>query len=241
MSFRNPFPSKIKAIFFDAGGTLLYPYPSVGSVYAKVAQKYGCRVSERWVQKRFDRLWPRLNIPSLRRYSSEEDERFWWRNLVEVLFGPKMPKDRFARFFNELYLEFGQTRCWRLYPETRRALRQLKEKGLILGIVSNWDSRLFTLSDGFGLSRYVDFVLASAVLGTAKPHPAIVQKALSLAEVLPSQALHVGDSQREDIEGARRAGIRSLQIRRAHKDKMEREDFIRNLLEIPRRILKIWG
>jgi putative hydrolase of the HAD superfamily len=86
----------------------------------------------------------------------------------------------------------------------------LKRRGRTVGIVSNWDERLFELCDGLRVTPWVDFVLASAVEGTAKPGREIFARALKKAGVGPSEALHVGDSFREDYCGALRAGLAAI-------------------------------
>ncbi|MBI4396985.1 MAG: HAD-IA family hydrolase [Elusimicrobia bacterium] len=198
----------VRAVFFDAGNTLFRPFPSVGHVYARTAAKYRCRVSPAWVEDRFHTVWRRRN--GLAHLKSEHQEKEWWRGLVKEVFGSRISTQRFKPFFNELYEIFAQPKSWRLYPDTMPTLRALKKRGGPLGVVSNWDSRLFRLCDRLGVSDYMDFVLASAVEGAAKPEKTLFRRALTLANVDPSNALHVGDSYREDYWGARQAGLKAL-------------------------------
>lgn len=204
-----------RAIFFDAGGTLLKPHPSVGKIYAQTARRYGMRVDA----DRVDRIFrfefsKRDKLSSTRAHSSEKNEREWWKVLVRDVFRQVTAPRNFDLFFDDLYDLFATARVWKLYPEARRTLRALKKKRLVLGIVSNWDRRLFSICKEMRLDRYFQFILASAVVGSAKPNRLIFEKALALSRVAPHEALHVGDSVENDVEGARRAGIDALLVDR---------------------------
>ncbi|HEY6637782.1 MAG TPA: HAD family hydrolase [Solirubrobacterales bacterium] len=100
------------------------------------------------------------------------------------------------------------------YPDAIPALRELRERGLRLVAVSNWDCSLPQVLGRCGLGELLDGTVSSAVAGARKPDPAIFVQALELAECGPDEALHVGDTAEEDVEGARAAGIRSLLIDR---------------------------
>src|SRR3954470_4163960 len=100
------------------------------------------------------------------------------------------------------------------YPDAIPALRELREEGRRLVAVSNWDCSLPTVLERCGLGELLDGAVSSAVAGARKPDRAIFEPALELAGCGPDEALHVGDTPEEDIEGARAAGIRSLLIAR---------------------------
>ncbi|HEY1238232.1 MAG TPA: HAD-IA family hydrolase [Solirubrobacterales bacterium] len=100
------------------------------------------------------------------------------------------------------------------YPDAAPALRGLRERGLRLVAVSNWDCSLPSVLERCGLGELLDGAVSSAVAGARKPDPAIFGPALELAGCGPDEALHVGDTPGEDVEGARAAGIRPLLIDR---------------------------
>ena len=100
------------------------------------------------------------------------------------------------------------------YPDAANALRALRERGIRLVVVSNWDVSLHQRLEETGLAPLLDGALASAELGVAKPDPAIFARALALAGVPASAAWHVGDSPDADVEGARAAGIEPVLIAR---------------------------
>jgi putative hydrolase of the HAD superfamily len=93
-------------------------------------------------------------------------------------------------------------------------LETLQARGLVMGVLSNWDTRLGPLLEGLGLMPYFRHVVLSAVVGWEKPHPRIFASALELAGVPASQVLHVGDNYQQDVVGARQAGIYAVWLRR---------------------------
>ena len=104
---------------------------------------------------------------------------------------------------------------YRAYRDTRPALRSLSQRGLRLGIISNFAWELPELVAGLGLAEYFDLILTSARLGYRKPRPEIFRRALSQAGVDPGRALYVGDDPWCDRDGASAAGMPSLLIDRS--------------------------
>jgi putative hydrolase of the HAD superfamily len=100
------------------------------------------------------------------------------------------------------------------YPDAVPALRQLRDRGLRLVAVSNWDYALPRVLERCGLDGLLDGAVTSAGAGARKPDPAIFEPALALAGCGPDEALHVGDTAREDVAGARAARIRPLLLDR---------------------------
>ncbi|HEU4975379.1 MAG TPA: HAD-IA family hydrolase [Baekduia sp.] len=101
---------------------------------------------------------------------------------------------------------------FRPYGEVPAVLAALREQGLRLVVVSNWDVSLHEALAATGLAGLVDGAISSAEAGAAKPDPAIFARALALAGVPAADALHVGDSPEADVAGARAAGIRALLV-----------------------------
>jgi len=101
------------------------------------------------------------------------------------------------------------------FPDVAPALAAMRERGLSLVVCSNWDCLLPDVLERIGVLELVDAVVASAVVGAAKPDPPIFKAALEAAGCAPGEALHVGDSPDNDVEGARAAGIRALLLDRS--------------------------
>ncbi len=207
--------SPYKVVFFDAGGTLLHPYPSVGEIYSEVASRYGSNIAPDQIERVFREAWVKQDgMAALVSHSSEKVEKDWWHAMVLQVFSELGGIPDFENFFEELFHLFGEPKVWRLYPETKEVLDELLRRKKRLAIVSNWDSRLFHLIEWLGLQNYFEFILASAVFGASKPNPRIFKEALGKIGVAPSEAVHVGDSLEDDIKGATGVGMQSVLIAR---------------------------
>ena len=86
-----------------------------------------------------------------------------------------------------------------------------------MGVISNWDSRLISTLENIGLGRYFDFILPSAVVGSAKPDKKIFEEALRLSGVKPHEACHIGDEIRTDVAGAQSVGIHPILLDRDNR------------------------
>lgn len=207
--------SQIKAVFFDAGGTLFSVRPSVGEIYSRIAQKYGMHTQPELIEKFFrEEFSKRDKLTAIEAHSNEKNEKEWWKNLVRTVFEKAVPLRRFDSFFEELYDVFATEEVWALYPDVLGVLKELRKRRFLTGIISNWDARLFTICRGMKIEPYFDFILASAVVGFSKPDSRIFNRALMLVGVSAGEALHVGDSLENDYSGARHAGLRAVLISR---------------------------
>jgi FMN phosphatase YigB (HAD superfamily) len=103
---------------------------------------------------------------------------------------------------------------FRPFAEVPAVLAQLRGAGLRLVVASNWDATLDSVLDRVGLLHAVDGVVNSAGAGFAKPDPRLLASALLLAGVEAGQAVHVGDSFREDVGAALGAGVRPVLLSR---------------------------
>ena len=194
--------AEIKAVTFDVGGTLIEPWPSVGHIYADVAQAHGHRFDPEELNQRFRSAW--------KAKQNFRHSRADWLTLVRATFGMA----ECEKFFPELYLHFASAKVWRVFDDVRPALLRLRGEGLKLGVISNWDERLRPLLDQLELTPCFDVIVISNEVGFCKPSPEIFHEAVRRLNVAPERVLHVGDSEAEDMEGARRAGLRAV-IRKA--------------------------
>ena len=105
--------------------------------------------------------------------------------------------------------------AFRTFPDVRPALRELRDRGLRLVVVSNWDCSLPEWLDRAGIGELVDGSISSAVVGEAKPAPAVFEAGLRLAGCDAAEALFAGDSVDNDVAGARAAGLRAVLVQRA--------------------------
>ena len=205
-------------IFFDAAGTLIEVRGSVGEIYARLAQHHGISADPPALQSAFvasfRRQPPMTCPPDLTSVERDKCERDWWRGLVREVFGKAAEHPRFEEFFDDVFGYFAQPEAWHIYPDVVPTLVALRRRGLRLAVISNFDSRLEGLLDRLALREHFDGIHLSTHLGAAKPDPQIFYSALKAHRLEASAATHIGDSLREDVEGARAAGIRAIWLDR---------------------------
>lgn len=209
-----------RAVFFDAGHTLLYAHPDLGSVYAEATATMGVRLApERYAETFVPVFAETTKIYASTSTSSDAQDLAMWRDITRRIYDrlPALAGIPFDAWFERLYRRFGDPAVWKMYDDVETVLGELRRRGLTIGIISNWDTRLQAISDGLGLSRLVDFLVISAQAGVRKPDPRIFELALKKAGVRPEEAIHVGDLPEEDAEGARRAGVRPVLIERKRR------------------------
>ena len=195
----------MKAVFFDVGGTLIQPCPSVGEIYADVARRHGIAITAEQAERAFRESWT-----ALKRGKLTVSRKAWWGELVFRTLG-----QRNAACFEELYRVFSHADAWGVYPDVRDALQDVRIKGLHVGVISNWDERLRPLLDELGIAKLLDSITISCEIGAEKPDPRIFRAALRAAGVRANDALHVGDSLEEDVRAAERVGMQGAWIDRS--------------------------
>jgi putative hydrolase of the HAD superfamily len=225
----------VKAIFFDAAGTLIKPVRRVGESYTLLAQKYGMRVSPSEVAERFRICFasaPPLAFPNVSELEIESLEHAWWKELVRRVFEPWERFDRFDEYFAELFTYFGRPAAWTPYTEVAEALSTLRGRGLILDVISNFDSRLIGILEGLDVARWFEHIFLSSRVGYAKPARQIFHVALERHGLKAGEAWHVGDSEESDLRGATDAGLRGVLIDRAGASHAKISSRIKSLKDI---------
>jgi putative hydrolase of the HAD superfamily len=226
----------IKAIFFDAAGTLIKPARRVGETYAVLAQKYGVEPSAAEITERFRLCFhsaPPLAFPGTPATRIEDLERAWWKELVRRVFEPWDAVQRFDDYFAELFAYFAQPDAWALYPEVAETLPVLERRGLVLSVISNFDSRLIGILQGLGAAHWFEHIFVSSRVGYAKPDRQIFHTALERHSLEAGDALHVGDSEEKDLLGANRAGLKGVLVERNGAGNSNLSPRITSLRSIP--------
>jgi putative hydrolase of the HAD superfamily len=226
----------IRAVFFDAGATLLYPDPPVEEVYGRVFADDGTRFTPERLRDALADTWAAVQSEKgSDRYGGVRGEPEFWRDFLTRVRARLDGGSLSGASFEALASHFRRPEAWRLYPDVLPILARLTEAGRALAVVSNWDSFLPRLLESHGLSRYFRTVSVSAIEGTGKPEAEIFRRTCARMAVSPEEVLHVGDSPRDDYEGARGAGLRALLLDREdrHPHVAER---IRSLSELAERI-----
>jgi putative hydrolase of the HAD superfamily len=199
----------VKAVLLDALGTLVELQPPAPRLQRLLAQS-GFEVSEERAATGFAAEIAYYLDHHLEGSDRERLERLRDRCAEEMRRALELPNLDHATARRAMLeaLEF------RPYPDVLPALGELRERGLTLVVASNWDCSLADWLEPAGITDLVDGVVTSAEVGAPKPHPRVFERALAIAGVAPSEALHVGDKVDNDVEGAAAAGVRAVLVQR---------------------------
>jgi putative hydrolase of the HAD superfamily len=201
----------LRVVFFDAAGTLFHTREPAGLSYAKIARRFGVEADQSLVIDSFRRAF--ATAPGLAFGPGHEAaelrvlERQWWHRLVTATFAGVGVFADFEAYFAELFDFFADPANWIRDPDAPALLGAFRESGVELGVISNFDYRIYAILEALGLSRYFDSITISSEAGYAKPSPEIFRIALERHSFAAEEALHVGDSEALDVGGARAAGI----------------------------------
>jgi putative hydrolase of the HAD superfamily len=206
----------IKAIFFDAVGTLFRLTNTVGDHYAYVGREVGLDLDAQNLDRAFYTAWKQMPQRAAIDGPRENDDKGWWRELVDVVLEQVAPSlselDR-DNFFEIAYEHFAEADVWELYPEVPDVLQELAPR-FQLAVISNFDGRLRLILQHLGISRFFANVFISSDLGADKPDPEIYRRAVSLMKLHPNEVLHVGDDSQRDWEAATTAGLSVFRLDR---------------------------
>jgi putative hydrolase of the HAD superfamily len=195
-----------RAVFFDVDFTLIYPGPAFqGEGYREFCARHGMEVDPA-------RFGAAVNSASHILDQSQDavynHQIFidYTAHIIRHMGGRGSTVDACAA---EIYREWAACQHFLLYDDVPAALRALAGQNIRIGLISNSHRCLESFQSHFELDGLIDVAISSSQHGYMKPHPSIFEAALTLAGVSPAEAVMVGDSMTQDIEGARRVGTRS--------------------------------
>lgn len=218
--------ARYHTIFFDVGGTLIHPKPSVGAVYAEVAARYDIEIDADHVEQTAREIFGRKKEEGLVKVSHHtapiEAAKAWWREIVRESFGSAAESPRFEACYQALFEEFAHADRYAFFPEAEGVFRALEQRGYRMGLISNWDARLRPVLEEFGVVTRFDPVVISCEVGAEKPDPRIFEIAREQAGAgRGDRLLHLGDNAIEDVEAARAVGFEARLIDRSAGDTLE--------------------
>ena len=202
---------KFRAVLFDAAETLFTTRGSVGEIYGSIARQYGSTAPSGAIQAAFARRFRGAGPLSVK------DQKRWWKDVVYHVFSEVGMVDNFEHFFDQVYERFRGSEAWVLFPETIETLTELKQSGLRLGVISNFDNRIYSVMQSLDILRFFDTVTLSSETGYCKPDREIFNAAVRALDVPVSDILLVGDSLHDDVEAAIAAGLNAVLIDRGRR------------------------
>jgi putative hydrolase of the HAD superfamily len=200
-----------RAVFFDVDFTLIYPGPMFrGQGYRAFGERYGLALDEATFDAAVTSAGSLLDLPDESTYDAEIFVAYT-RHIIERMGGSGPTLDACAR---EIYSEWAACHHFELYEDVPAVLRELSAAGIRIGLISNTHRSLVSFQSHFELEGLIAAAVSSSEHGFMKPHRSIFQAALQLVNVPAAQAVMVGDSIRQDIEGALGAGMRAILLQR---------------------------
>jgi len=207
----------IKAVFFDFYNTLATYHPPREEFYVSICRELGIKVEAKALFSSLaaaDIFYRNENLRSpIDKKTPEEKINFYIEYATMILKGAGVQIGRGAAL---QILAKIQKQKWEFeaYDDALPTLKDLKGRGLILGIISNVVQDMESTYTELGLQPYLDFKVTSAEVGCDKPNPAIFQAALNKAQVQPEEVIYIGDQYDLDIVGSRGIGMKALLIDR---------------------------
>lgn len=230
--------NNIRAVIFDVGNTLTSPdWERIHIANRKFidapldAEDLQRRISEILLKADNDKAF-------LKNLAGKSVRTSWhFLKLYEDLGLNQSQLEEMIAALDELHLE---RHLWtRLNEDVFEVFKELKNKGLRLGVISNSeDGRVEDLLESVKFIPHLDVYLDSYVVGLTKPDPKIFLKAVKALDVAPEDSVFIGDSYTQDIIGAQNAGLKAILFDplNLHPDKDVTK--INSLKEIPRLLLK---
>ncbi|MCL1796928.1 MAG: HAD-IA family hydrolase [Eggerthellaceae bacterium] len=226
----------VKAVFFDVGMTLIEPCPDIDGMFFEVARARGHHLSLEEVSSHLDTVYGfyekayRANGDFWCEGASAAEMYLDMYRLMSRLVGLEEDAETLAQ---QVHQEYLQAHAWKVFDDVKPCLEMLADRGIRLGVISNWASNLPHLLEGLALRSYFEEVVPSAAVGHRKPHKAIFELALERMGLDSVHAAHVGDVLDSDGIGARDAGLLPIIIDRQERHGNSGFNCVSSLLELP--------
>lgn len=219
----------IKAVFFDFYNTLASYYPPREDVYINACRELGIDVEAKALFSSLaaaDIFYRNENSRSpIDKRSAEEQINFFVDYINKIIggAGAKISRDAALQILSEIRKFKWE---FKTYDDALPTLQTLKNRDLILGLISNVAQDMEATYTKLGLQSFLNFKVTSAEVGYDKPRPEIFLAALKKAAVKPAESLYIGDQYQIDIIGARGVGIKALLV--------DRNDYFPDITDCPR-------
>jgi putative hydrolase of the HAD superfamily len=199
----------LKAVLFDVDFTLARPGPELGPEgYVSAGKRYGLTLDP----ARYEAAREAALVDLRRHPDLEHDDEIWFRFTERIVRGMGGDADAAYACAVEITRGWERHENFELYADVPGALAAVRAAGLRIGLVSNSARDVQEFAAHHGLD--VDAGLSSFHHGLTKPHASIFRAVLDLLGVEPAEAVMVGDTIADDIEGARALGMDAILVDR---------------------------
>ncbi|MPZ24548.1 MAG: HAD-IA family hydrolase [Dehalococcoidia bacterium] len=220
---------EIKAIIYDCGNTLLKGRPTIDELCEVAFDEFEVYTVPEQLQAALPDVTAffheRQGSEGIAFYNSDDSAgRFWRDYYLEAFRRAGLEQD--SELLNALAVRlnawYNEPAQWVVFDDAWGALAEGEKRGLVQGVVSDWGSDLVAILSSLGLTRFFDFVVASAVVGHAKPSTEIFRYALDRGGLQPGECVYVGDTYIADVLGARASGLTPVLVdRRGHNHRFD--------------------
>jgi len=199
----------VRAVLFDVDFTLAKPGPELGSAgYVRAGARHGLTLDP----ARFDPA-REAALAHLRHHPElDHDDSIWFAFTERIVLG--MGGTEPASYACAVDITHGWElhENFELYEDTVPVLAELRRAGMKIGLLTNSSRDVHAFARHHGLD--VDAAVGSLDHGKTKPHASIFRAVLGLLDVEAADAVMVGDTVADDIDGARALGMRALLVDR---------------------------
>jgi putative hydrolase of the HAD superfamily len=227
--------SDYAAVFFDAGETLVHPHPTFPDLFAETLRTQGYDVSAETVRERghvvFERFRAAARANELWTTSLERSRAFW--HDVYGVFIRELGIQDADGLLDVLYATFTDLANYRVFEDVPPVLDRLRDAGMVLGVVSNFEEWLEQLLERLGVRSYFSVSVVSGIEGMEKPDPRIFALAMERAGVRPDASVYVGDNPEFDVGPALAAGMFPVLIDRRERFRDAPGARITSMVELP--------
>tara|TARA_Y100001935_G_scaffold113820_1_gene94372 strand:- start:193 stop:927 length:735 start_codon:yes stop_codon:yes gene_type:complete len=200
----------IKAVFFDIYGTIADFFPPKEEIQINVAEKFNITLDKDKILDAYklanNFLVKQNSIFPIRKMNDEQKLNFF--SEYEKIIIDNSGSNVDVGVAKNIWVEITKQKYdLKIFPDLIQCINDLRDMGLILGLISNINMSGKKIAEKLGVSSYFNYVFTSEDLGYEKPNKMIFEKSLDIAKLTSSEVVFVGDQVESDILGAKNANI----------------------------------
>ena len=220
----------IKGVIFDFGGVLAetcWNSEMIAELDKKSLEEEGIRLKDNFKTKFVNKLF--LKFKHVLKTGIEE--------RMEDIIKEFLEEDKInynERAIKRAMLEINKAPFCKIRPNVERVLRELKEMGIKLGVISNTPSDFpRRILESEGLLKFFDVIVLSCEVKYRKPLKEIYKIALDKLNLLPEEVMFVGDTLQIDIKGAKSVGMIAVYIAEGDPEMRKNDILLTEILGNP--------
>lgn len=201
----------LKMVFFDVGGTLLYTKNSHEVVFKNCFEKFGINIKLQEIASAVENV---LSVHPKERlsFTDEQKNMEWWLTFYRLVLNILNVKDEADKMVKMLWNDHSIGENLSIFSDTVETLSHLKNDGLKLGIISNWDKTLHFMLNKFKIKSFFELIFISCEVGYEKPDLRFFTYVLEKSGFKPEETFYVGDDYYKDFIPSKKAGMNPVYL-----------------------------